>query len=148
MLAEFSINPRIWLKRFGLTVLEFFLPRLCLFCDAAVGEEAEVAVCPACQGQINWVASPLCTCCGKMFADREGPDRACGPASWRRGWGSGVASIGCVRGEMTSSREPRPHPDFYGAPVHASTDGRSKSGCPGLYTVAPARPAGARIGHL
>lgn len=78
MLAEFSINPGIWLKRFGLTVLEFFLPRLCLFCDAAVGENAAVAVCPECQGQIEWVASPLCTCCGKMFADREGPDRACG----------------------------------------------------------------------
>jgi ComF family protein len=78
MLAEFSINPGTWLKRFGLTVLEFFLPRLCLFCEAAVGEEAEVAVCPECQGQIEWVASPLCTRCGKMFADREGPDRVCG----------------------------------------------------------------------
>ena len=94
MLAEFSINPGIWLKHFGLTVLEFFLPRLCLFCDAAVGEEAAVAVCPECQGQIEWVASPLCTCCGKVFADRDGtrprlrglPD---GPAPLRPGPGRG-----------------------------------------------------------
>ena len=78
MLAEFSMNPGIWLKRFGLTVLEFFLPRLCLFCDAAVGENAAVAVCPECQGQIEWVASPLCTCCGKMFAEPDGNDRVCG----------------------------------------------------------------------
>ena len=78
MLAEISINPGIWLKRFGLTVLEFFLPRLCLFCEAAVGEELEVAICPECQGQIKWVASPLCTCCGQMFAEPDGPDHICG----------------------------------------------------------------------
>jgi ComF family protein len=59
-------------------VLEFFLPRLCLFCGAAMGEEAEVAICPECRGQIEWVESPLCACCGKMFADRDGPDRVCG----------------------------------------------------------------------
>jgi ComF family protein len=78
MLAEFWINPGIRLKRLGLTVLEFFLPRLCLFCGVAVGEEAAVAVCPECESQIHWVESPLCTCCGKMFADRDGPERVCG----------------------------------------------------------------------
>ncbi|MGO8761930.1 MAG: ComF family protein [Desulfobaccales bacterium] len=78
MLAEFCINPGIRLKRLGLTVLEFFLPRLCLFCEAAVGEEAAVAVCPECAAQIQWVASPLCTCCGRMFAEPGGPDRVCG----------------------------------------------------------------------
>jgi ComF family protein len=70
-------NP-IWLKRFGVNLLEFFLPRLCLFCGAAVGEEAEVAVCPECEGQIEWVESPLCTCCGRVFASRDGADRVCG----------------------------------------------------------------------
>ena len=78
MLGELSINPGIWLKRFGLTVLDFFLPRLCLFCGAAVGETAAVAVCPECESLITWVESPLCNRCGKMFADREGPDRVCG----------------------------------------------------------------------
>jgi ComF family protein len=76
--AALSKNPGSWLKRLGLTVLEFFLPRLCLFCEAPVGEAAEVAVCPECEGQIQWAESPLCTCCGKMFADRKGGDRVCG----------------------------------------------------------------------
>jgi ComF family protein len=72
------MTPSAWLKHFGSTVLEFFLPRLCLFCGAAVGEEADAAICPGCDSQIRWVESPLCTLCGKMFQDREGPDRVCG----------------------------------------------------------------------
>ena len=64
------------LKRFGLTVLEFFLPRLCLFCGAGVGEEAAQAVCPECEAGIDWVESPLCLCCGRVFA--SGDDRLCG----------------------------------------------------------------------
>jgi ComF family protein len=73
-----AMIPSAWLKYFGSTILEFFLPRLCLFCGVAVGEEAAVAVCPECEGQIQWVESPLCTCCGKMFEDRDGGDRVCG----------------------------------------------------------------------
>lgn len=67
-----------WLKRFGLTVLEFFLPRLCLFCGAGVGEEAQQAICPECEAQIDWLRSPLCLCCGRMFASPDGGDRVCG----------------------------------------------------------------------
>jgi ComF family protein len=78
MPAEFWINPGNRLKRLGLTVLEFFLPRLCLFCEAAVAEEALVAVCPECESQIEWVESPLCTCCGRTFDDPDGGDRLCG----------------------------------------------------------------------
>lgn len=66
------------IKNFASALLEFFLPRLCLFCSAAVGEEAEIAVCPECEDQIEWVASPLCTCCGAVFAFRDGADRVCG----------------------------------------------------------------------
>ena len=72
-----SFNPAL-LKRFGLTVLEFFLPRLCLFCGAGVGETAAQAVCPECEAKINWVASPLCPCCGLKFEARDGIDRLCG----------------------------------------------------------------------
>ncbi len=68
----------MWLKRFGSGLLEFFLPRLCLFCGAAVGEAAAVALCPECEAIIQWVASPLCPCCGRVFASREGGDRLCG----------------------------------------------------------------------
>jgi len=71
------LNPA-WLTRFSLTVLEFFLPRLCLFCGAGVGEEAAQAVCPECEAKIDWVASPLCPCCGLVFAARDGSDRLCG----------------------------------------------------------------------
>jgi ComF family protein len=78
MRQNFSMHPGIWLKRVGLNVLEFFLPRLCLFCGAAVGEQAAVAVCPECEAQIEWVASPLCTCCGRVFESRDGADRVCG----------------------------------------------------------------------
>jgi ComF family protein len=66
------------LKDSAFAILEFFLPRLCLFCDAAVGEDAAVAVCPACEGQIEWVQSPMCTCCGVGFASRDGANRVCG----------------------------------------------------------------------
>jgi ComF family protein len=67
-----------WLKQFSASLLEFFLPRMCLFCGVAVGETVPVAVCPECEAQIEWVASPLCTCCGVGFASRDGADRVCG----------------------------------------------------------------------
>jgi ComF family protein len=70
--------PPAWLRIFGASLLEFFLPRMCLFCGVPVGETAVVAVCPECEARIEWVASPLCSCCGRVFEDREGPDRVCG----------------------------------------------------------------------
>jgi len=72
-----ALNPA-WLTRFSLTVLEFFLPRLCLFCGAGVGETAAQAICPECEAKIDWVASPLCPCCGLVFESRDGIDRLCG----------------------------------------------------------------------
>jgi ComF family protein len=73
-----AMVPPVWLKYFGASLLEFFLPRMCLFCGVPVGETAAMAVCPECEAGIEWVASPLCTCCGRVFEDREGPDRFCG----------------------------------------------------------------------
>jgi ComF family protein len=70
--------PSAWLKYFGASLLEFFLPRMCLFCGVPVGETAVVAVCPECEAQIEWVESPLCTCCGRMFESQNGADRVCG----------------------------------------------------------------------
>ena len=67
------------LKRLGLSVLEFFLPRLCVFCGAAVDQEEEAAVCPACAARIEWVESPVCPCCGAVFESRSGTDHLCGP---------------------------------------------------------------------
>jgi ComF family protein len=73
-----AMVPSAWLKYFGASLLEFFLPRMCLFCGVPVGETALVAVCPDCEAQITWVASPLCTCCGRVFESRDGADRVCG----------------------------------------------------------------------
>ena len=73
-----AMVPSAWLKYFGASLLEFFLPRMCLFCGVPVAETAVVAVCPECEAQITWVASPLCTCCGRVFASRDGADRVCG----------------------------------------------------------------------
>ncbi len=73
-----AVDPSGWLRRLGLNILEFFLPRLCLFCGAAVGEEAPAALCPGCEAQLERVQSPLCTCCGLVFAARDGGDRLCG----------------------------------------------------------------------
>jgi ComF family protein len=70
--------PLAWLKYFGASLLEFFLPRMCLFCGVPVGETAAVAVCPECEAQIEWVASPLCPGCGRVFESRDGADRVCG----------------------------------------------------------------------
>ncbi len=62
----------------GLQVLEFFLPRVCVFCGRALGVEAQAAVCPDCSALIQWVSSPQCPRCGRVFASREGPDHLCG----------------------------------------------------------------------
>jgi ComF family protein len=75
-----SFHRWVGLKRLGLSVLEFFLPRLCVFCGAAVEQEEEAAVCPACAAQIEWVESPVCPCCGAVFESRSGTDHLCGPS--------------------------------------------------------------------
>jgi ComF family protein len=66
------------LQRLGLDLLEFFLPRLCAFCGQVVERAAKTAVCQACAGQIDWVASPLCLCCGRVFVAKEALDHLCG----------------------------------------------------------------------
>ena len=72
-------QTRPWWQKFGLSCLDFFLPRLCVFCEAGVGGEAPAAVCPACEDNLEWVESPLCPCCGRVFPVREGVDHLCGP---------------------------------------------------------------------
>lgn len=74
-----STSAASWVRQFGFRVLDFFLPRLCLFCGGVVAEEAPAAVCPDCEGVIEWVESPVCPCCGLIFPTREGEDRLCGP---------------------------------------------------------------------
>ena len=53
-----AMVPPAWLKYFGASLLEFFLPRMCLFCGVPVGETAAVAVCPDCEAQITVGGQP------------------------------------------------------------------------------------------
>lgn len=72
-------QTRPWWQKAGLALLDFFLPRLCVFCGEVTDAEAPAAVCPACEAKVEWVASPLCPRCGRVFALREGADHLCGP---------------------------------------------------------------------
>lgn len=73
------VEPQPWWRKINLALLEFFLPRLCVFCGEVAGGEAHAAVCPACEDGVEWVQSPLCPCCGRVFGAREGFDHLCGP---------------------------------------------------------------------
>lgn len=79
--CEMSIsqNSGSWFRQFCFRVLDFFLPRFCLFCGGVVAEEGKAAICPDCEGKVEWLESPFCSCCGLMFPVREGEDRVCGP---------------------------------------------------------------------
>jgi ComF family protein len=66
------------ISRFGLSLFDFFLPKFCLFCGKSAGEGEERAFCPDCTAEVHWVASPLCPCCGRIFAAGEGADHLCG----------------------------------------------------------------------
>jgi ComF family protein len=45
--------------------LDLLLPPLCLSCDAPVGSAR--TLCPACWGEIHFIAAPFCSCCGAPF---------------------------------------------------------------------------------
>jgi ComF family protein len=74
-----SMNTKRWFKHASLSILDFFLPRLCVFCGEVVQQEAPASICPACEAKLERVASPLCSCCGRLFPVREGADHLCGP---------------------------------------------------------------------
>ena len=56
--------------------LDLFLPPLCLICDEPVGGTA--TVCPACWKQIQFIAPPVCDCCGAPFDIPAGAGMLCG----------------------------------------------------------------------
>lgn len=67
------------ISRLGLRLLDFFLPKVCLFCGALAAAGSEHALCSDCEAAIDWVGSPLCPRCGKIYAARDGADHLCGP---------------------------------------------------------------------
>ena len=72
-------QARPWWQKTALVLLDFFLPRLCVFCGETVEGEALASVCQACEAKVERVASPLCPCCGRLFPNRDGDDHLCGP---------------------------------------------------------------------
>jgi len=68
----------MWIRRLAFAALDFFLPRLCVFCHEAVAGEAPAAVCFKCESRLQWIRSPLCPSCGRLFPVREGSDHLCG----------------------------------------------------------------------
>lgn len=67
------------LKEWGCQILNFFLPRLCVFCGEGVPEGAAVDLCPRCEGDLVWIQSPLCPRCGRPYRSGAGGDHLCGP---------------------------------------------------------------------
>lgn len=68
--------------------LDAVLPPLCLACGALVAEQG--GLCPACWGNIQFLAPPFCDACGHPFeVDPGGPHPLCGaclaaPPPWGR----------------------------------------------------------------
>lgn len=56
--------------------LDLLLPPLCLSCDAPVGSTH--TLCPACWGDIHFIAAPFCQCCGAPFDVPVGDGMLCG----------------------------------------------------------------------
>jgi ComF family protein len=57
-------------------ILDVLLPPLCLVCDEPVGGAA--TLCPTCWGKIQFIAPPLCACCGAPFDIPAGEGMLCG----------------------------------------------------------------------
>ena len=63
-------------KKIALRLLDVLLPPLCLICDEPVGGTA--TLCPGCWKQIQFIAPPVCDCCGAPFDIPAGAGMLCG----------------------------------------------------------------------
>lgn len=64
------------LRRAGRLTLDALLPPRCLGCGGMVADPG--ALCPSCWERIDFLAPPLCACCGAPFDLDPGPDVRCG----------------------------------------------------------------------
>ena len=71
------IQARPWWQKAGATLLDFFLPRLCVFCGEGAAGDSPAPVCPACEAKIERLKGPLCPCCGRLLSG--GAAHLCGP---------------------------------------------------------------------
>jgi len=58
-------------------ILDFFFPRLCVFCGQLTDHDSDAVVCDECQGQVEQVVGPLCRQCGAPFPDARGLEELC-----------------------------------------------------------------------
>lgn len=58
-------------------LLDFFLPRFCLFCHAPLSLEVEHLICPDCWKELPLITTPYCSCCGAPFKGAVGPEHLC-----------------------------------------------------------------------
>jgi ComF family protein len=63
------------LKKITTPVAEFLLPALCGVCHARVDHSG--ALCAACWQKLNFIAAPLCDCCGAPFSLPSEPGLLC-----------------------------------------------------------------------
>jgi ComF family protein len=69
-------------RRYGRTALDALLPPLCLSCNVAV--DTPGALCAACWSKVEFIAPPLCACCGFPFEIDAGPDALCAACQAKR----------------------------------------------------------------
>lgn len=67
------------LKRAGGVLLNALLPPQCLCCNAVV--EPPGRLCPDCWERVEFIAPPICACCGYPFEYDTGPEALCGACS-------------------------------------------------------------------
>lgn len=63
------------LRRAGRRLLDLLLPPGCLTCGAPVADPGRL--CGDCFARIDFIAAPLCACCGLPFAFETAPDSLC-----------------------------------------------------------------------
>jgi ComF family protein len=73
---------RTALRRGARRVLDSVLPPLCLSCSTAI--DMPGALCATCWSRIEFIAPPLCACCGHPFEVDAGAGMLCGACMVRR----------------------------------------------------------------
>jgi ComF family protein len=76
-----------WLRALGSRLLDVALPPRCLACGAIVTDSG--TLCAACWPNVDFIASPLCGCCGIPLSAGSGDHLLCGSClasrpPWRR----------------------------------------------------------------
>jgi ComF family protein len=69
-------------RRHGRTALDALLPPLCLSCSAAV--DTPGALCATCWSKVEFIAPPVCACCGFPFEIDAGPEALCAACQAKR----------------------------------------------------------------